>query len=101
MVQWNVYRYFGDGAESKKEKEDFELMIARTFDLIGAFIVSDFVPYLAFVTKLPGCLKSRSTEKMRKRDEAMRVMCQTSWICCCEHPWKMARLFLIGTSSSY
>jgi hypothetical protein len=54
MVQWNVYRYFGDGAESKKEKEDFELMIARTFDLIGAFIVSDFVPYLAFVTKLQG-----------------------------------------------
>ncbi|KAG0591956.1 hypothetical protein KC19_1G214100 [Ceratodon purpureus] len=46
-------RFFGNN-ENKKDIEDFELMIRGIFDLLGAFIISDYVPYLRFVTKLQG-----------------------------------------------
>ncbi|KAG0592139.1 hypothetical protein KC19_1G228400 [Ceratodon purpureus] len=31
-----------------------------------------------------GCLKLRSTDKWRKREEVMKVMWQTSWMCSCK-----------------
>jgi cytochrome P450 len=48
-------RYYGDGLESQKEKEDYIDTMERTFrEAFGPFIVSDFVPYLAFIDRWQG-----------------------------------------------
>lgn len=49
-----ISRYFGKGGEGEEEKQAFEAMVAGMFELSGAFIISDFVPYLGFVTKWQG-----------------------------------------------
>ena len=40
-----------------KGKEEFDLMLDVSFSSSGAFIISDYVPYLSFITKLQGWQK--------------------------------------------
>lgn len=49
-------------------------MIARTFDLSGAFIISDFVPYLAFLTKWQGWQKKMEDLRDCTYDIADRML---------------------------
>lgn len=46
-------RFFGI-ADNKRENEEFDLMVDQTFKAVGAFVISDYVPSLNFVTKLQG-----------------------------------------------
>jgi hypothetical protein len=49
------FRYFGStGVENEQRKKDFEELMRRAFAGLGAFIISDFVPYLSFIPKLQG-----------------------------------------------
>ncbi|KAG0575549.1 hypothetical protein KC19_5G012000 [Ceratodon purpureus] len=49
-------RFFGNSGvpESEKEKQDVERMFTSLFEIFGAEVISDFVPYLSFVTRLQG-----------------------------------------------
>lgn len=49
-------RFFGNSGvpELEKESQDVEKMISSLFELFGAVVISDFVPYLSFVTRLQG-----------------------------------------------
>jgi hypothetical protein len=40
--------------DQQQEKGEFELMMAGLFDIVGAFVISDFVPWLSFFTRLQG-----------------------------------------------
>lgn len=48
-------RFFGTNSEhNQQETKDFQTMIAGFLEIFGAFLISDFIPYLKFVTKLQG-----------------------------------------------
>jgi len=51
-------RFFESDLENTKEKEEFDLMVDVTFANAGTFIISDYVPYLSFITKLQGWQKT-------------------------------------------
>lgn len=40
--------------DQQQEKEEFELMTTSQFDILGAFVISDYVPWLSFFTRLQG-----------------------------------------------
>jgi hypothetical protein len=40
--------------DQEQEKGEFQLMMADFFDMLGAFVISDYVPWLSFVTRLQG-----------------------------------------------
>jgi hypothetical protein len=40
--------------DQQQEKGEFELMMAGLFDIVGAFVISDFVAWLSFFTRLQG-----------------------------------------------
>ena len=40
--------------DQQQEKGEFELMMAGLFEIVGAFVISDFVPWLSFFTRLQG-----------------------------------------------
>jgi hypothetical protein len=48
-------RYYGGGSELQKDGEDYMDIMDRTFRVMfGSFIVSNFVPYLAFIDRWQG-----------------------------------------------
>jgi len=49
-----LHRYFGNGVEYEEKKKEFEAATNRLFTGFAAFIISDYVPWLSFVTKLQG-----------------------------------------------
>lgn len=56
-VAFNAYvtnRYFGNETDNQQEKEELQTLVTRIFALLGAFIISDYVPWLSFITKLQG-----------------------------------------------
>jgi hypothetical protein len=40
--------------DEQQEKGEFELMMAGLFDMLGAFVISDYVPWLSFFARLEG-----------------------------------------------
>ena len=49
-----MHRYFGNGVECEENKKDLEEMVNRVFTGFAAFVISDYVPWLSFITKLQG-----------------------------------------------
>ena len=47
------YGRFYDNSDNENNR-DTENMISSLFELFGAVVISDFVPYLRFVTRLQG-----------------------------------------------
>nr|AHI15940.1 flavonoid 3'-hydroxylase [Pohlia nutans] len=48
-------RFFGKGPDiNQEQKKDFERLIYRIYDEASAFLISDYIPYLQFVTELQG-----------------------------------------------
>lgn len=51
----NACRFFGKGPDiNQEQKKDFERLIYRIYDEASAFLISDYIPYLHFVTELQG-----------------------------------------------
>lgn len=48
-----ISRYF-DIRDKNQEKRGFDDVLRRSIDANGALIISDYVPYLSFITKLQG-----------------------------------------------
>ena len=70
-----LHRYFGNGVEYEGKKKDFEAATNRIFFGFGAFIISDYVPWLSFVTKLQGW--HSEFEDIRQRLYSfLREMCE-------------------------
>ena len=40
--------------EEQQEKGEFELMMSGLFEIVGAFVISDFVPWLSLFARLQG-----------------------------------------------
>ena len=49
-----MHRYFGDGVEYEEKQKDLVAAANRLFTGYAAFVISDYVPWLSFVTKLQG-----------------------------------------------
>lgn len=48
-------RYYGtSGLEMEKERKNLQDMTRRAFKLVNTYVISDFVPYLHFITRLQG-----------------------------------------------
>ena len=49
-----MHRYFGVGVEHEEKKKVLEGAVTHLFTGFAAFVISDYVPWLGFVTKLQG-----------------------------------------------
>jgi cytochrome P450 len=48
-------RFYGvSGDDGEKQGQDLQNMTSSVFELLGSVVISDFVPYLSFITKLQG-----------------------------------------------
>ena len=49
-------RFYGNTGlpELEKERQDIEKMFSSLFQIFGAVVISDFVPYLSFLTRWQG-----------------------------------------------
>lgn len=50
----NLFRYFGTDEKGIQGAKDFERVTALMFAQAGDVVLSDFIPYMAFLTKMQG-----------------------------------------------